>query len=36
LTRRERIYVTYFALSLVSVAGILIGTVWLLVHAGES
>ena len=36
LTRRERIYIAYFVLSLVSVAGIVIGTVWLLVHAGES
>ena len=36
LTRRERLYVTYFALSLVSVAGFVIGTVWLLVRAGGS
>ena len=36
LTRRERIYVAYFALSLVSVAGLVIGTVWLLVRAGGS
>jgi putative peptide zinc metalloprotease protein len=36
LTRRERIYVTYVALSLVSVAAFVVGTVWLLVHAGES
>jgi hypothetical protein len=36
LTRRERIYVTYFALSLVSVAGFVIATVWLVVRAGES
>ena len=36
LTRRERIYVAYFALSLVSVTGIVVATVWLLVYAGES
>jgi putative peptide zinc metalloprotease protein len=36
LTRRERIYVTYFALSLVSVAAFVLGTVWLLVTAGHS
>ncbi len=36
LTRRERIYVAYFALSLVSVTGIVVSTVWFLVYAGES
>ena len=36
LTRRERIYVTYFALSLVSVAAFVLATVWLLVTAGQS
>ena len=36
LTRRETIYVTYFALSLVSVVGLVLGTVWLLVRAGTS
>jgi putative peptide zinc metalloprotease protein len=36
LTRLERIYVTYYALSLVSVAGFVLATVWLLVRAGES
>jgi len=36
LTRRERIYVTYFALSLVSVTAFVLGTVWLLVTAGQS
>jgi putative peptide zinc metalloprotease protein len=36
LTGRERIYVTYFALSLVSVAGFVLATVWLLVTAGQS
>lgn len=36
LTGRERIYVTYFALSLVSVAAFVLGTVWLLVTAGQS
>ena len=36
LTRREGIYVAYFALSLVSVAGLVLGTVWLLVRAGTS
>jgi putative peptide zinc metalloprotease protein len=36
LTRREGIYVAYFALSLVSVAGFVLGTVWLLVRAGTS
>ena len=36
LTRRERIYVTYFALSMVSVAAFVLGTVWLLVTAGQS
>ena len=36
LTRRERIYVAYFALSLVSVVGIVFGTVWLLARAGGS
>ncbi len=36
LTRRERIYVTYFALSLVSVMGFVGATVWLLVRAGGS
>jgi putative peptide zinc metalloprotease protein len=36
LSRRERIYVAYFALSLVSVTGIVGATVWLLVYAGES
>jgi putative peptide zinc metalloprotease protein len=35
LTGRERIYVTYFALSLVSVAAFVLGTVWLLVTAGQ-
>ena len=36
LTRRERIYVAYFALSAVSVTCIVIGTAWLLVSAGGS
>jgi putative peptide zinc metalloprotease protein len=36
LGRRERIYVAYYALSLVSVTAIVLGTVWLLVRAGES
>jgi putative peptide zinc metalloprotease protein len=36
LTRRERIYVTYVALSLVSVTALAVGTVWLLLRAGES
>jgi hypothetical protein len=36
LTRREGIYVAYFALSLVSVAGFVLATVWLLVRAGTS
>ena len=35
LTRRERIYVAYFALSLVSVTGIVVATVWFLVYAGD-
>jgi putative peptide zinc metalloprotease protein len=35
-TPRERIYVTYVALSLVSVAGFVLATVWLLVRAGQS
>jgi putative peptide zinc metalloprotease protein len=34
--RRERIYVAYYALSLVSVTAFVLGTVWLLVRAGES
>ena len=36
LTRREKVYVAYFALSLVSVACIVIGTVWLLISAIQS
>ncbi len=36
LTRREGIYVAYFALSLVSVAALAVGTVWLLVEAATS
>ena len=36
LTRREGIYVAYFALSLVSVAAFVVGTVWLLVEAVTS
>jgi hypothetical protein len=36
LTRRERIYVAYFVLSLVSVMSLVVGTIWLLVSAGES
>jgi putative peptide zinc metalloprotease protein len=36
LTRRERIYVLYVALSLVSVTAVALGTVWLLILAGES
>ena len=36
LTRRETIYVTYYMLSLVSVASLVVATVWLLVYAGES
>jgi putative peptide zinc metalloprotease protein len=36
LTRLERIYVAYFALSLVSVVSLGLATVWLLVRAGES
>ena len=36
LTRREGIYVAYFALSLVSVAALVVGTVWLLVEAATS
>ncbi len=35
-TRREGIYVAYFALSLVSVTGFVLATVWLLVRAGTS
>jgi hypothetical protein len=35
-TRLERIYVTYYALSLVSVAGFVLATVWLLVSAATS
>ena len=35
-TRREGIYVAYFALSLVSVAALVVGTVWLLVEAATS
>jgi putative peptide zinc metalloprotease protein len=34
--RRERIYMAYYALSLVSVTAFVLGTVWLLVRAGES
>jgi putative peptide zinc metalloprotease protein len=34
--RRERIYVAYYALSLVSVTAFVLGTVWLLVRAGDS
>jgi hypothetical protein len=30
------VYVAYFALSLVSVAAIVVGTVWFLVYAGEA
>jgi hypothetical protein len=36
LSRREGIYVAYYALSLVSVTGLVMATVWLLVTAGES
>jgi putative peptide zinc metalloprotease protein len=36
LTRPERIYVAYYALSAVSVAGFVLATVWFLVRAGES
>jgi putative peptide zinc metalloprotease protein len=36
LTRREKVYVAYFALSLASVTGLVIGTMWLLISAGES
>jgi putative peptide zinc metalloprotease protein len=36
LSRLVRIYVTYVVLSLVSVAGFVLATVWLLVRAGES
>ncbi len=36
LTRREGIYVAYFALSLVSVTGFVLATLWLLVRAGTS
>ena len=36
LSRRERIYVAYFTLSLVSVTALVVGTVWFLVLAGES
>jgi hypothetical protein len=36
LTRREAIYVAYFTLSLVSVAGFVLATVWLLASAGEA
>jgi putative peptide zinc metalloprotease protein len=36
LTRREKIYVTYVVLSLVSVTSFVVGTVWLLAYAGES
>jgi putative peptide zinc metalloprotease protein len=36
LTRRERIYVAYFVLSLVSVMSLVVGTIWLLASAGES
>jgi putative peptide zinc metalloprotease protein len=36
LSRQEMVYVTYFALSLVSVVAIVVGTVWFLVHAGKA
>jgi putative peptide zinc metalloprotease protein len=36
LTRREKIYVAYFGLSLVSVTCLVVATVWLLISAGES
>src|SRR5262245_54680994 len=36
LTRREKVYVAYFTLSFVSVAALVVGTLWLLVSAGES
>ena len=36
LTRRETIYVTYVALSLVSVASLVVATVWLLITASQS
>jgi hypothetical protein len=36
LTRRERIYVAYFVLSLVSVMSLVVGTIWLLASAGKS
>ena len=36
LTRREGIYVAYFALSLVSVTGFVLATLWLLIRAGTS
>ena len=36
LTRREKVYVAYFALSLVSVTCLVVGTVWFLINAGES
>jgi putative peptide zinc metalloprotease protein len=36
LSRREVVYVAYFALSLVSVVMLVVGTVWFLVYAGEA
>ena len=36
LSRQEMVYVAYFALSLVSVVAIVVGTVWFLVYAGEA
>jgi putative peptide zinc metalloprotease protein len=36
LSRRERIYVAYYALSLLSVTALVLATLWLLVTAGQS
>ena len=36
LSRQEVVYVAYFALSLVSVVALVLGTVWFLVYAGEA
>jgi len=36
LSREEVVYVAYFALSLVSVVALVVGTVWFLVYAGEA
>ena len=36
LSRQEVVYIAYFALSLVSVVALVVGTVWFLVYAGEA